>query len=303
MKRWFLRFALFSAAIWAFLAVASLYSVYLARGTPDWYPALPTATAAEQLIEANISEQKVADLFSYAGDVAAAQRRRYLARMANPNAVIPPADIIGPKTVHFSEPEINAFAVKWQAAISAGGAGSFGGRGAEIGRYVRDARVALADGGLLIAARLQEMGVLSNTIASVEFRPELAADSRLSPNLYRVFSGRLPVPSAIWSNPRAKLATNLQYELQNWRLLSGVRADGLANHYAAATAAGRILLAALNGQSVEPIILLPCTVGDLRSSVPLDVTELTIAGQKLTASFRPLTDDELSNLPAMLGNP
>jgi hypothetical protein len=271
--------------MWAFVAMASVYSVYLARSTPDWYSA-PELAQADQQNLANQSVQTAADLFSYASDVAAAQRRNYLARQNDPAAA---TEVIPPKTFTLGEAQVNAFVSQWESSIG-------GGLDRKLSPYLSGARVALLDGRLLVAATVRDMGLLSNSIASIEFMPRLDDGGLLHPVLAGVYSGRLPVPLVMLQKQRHSLTLLLNDALPEWQNESGVGPDGMANHAAAVTAVAKIAQAALEDLAIDPVVLIPCAVGDLRRTVPLRITSLIIADRQLTATFSPLSQDQLHSL-------
>jgi len=276
---------MFVAGAWAFVALASLYSVYLERATPSWYTAAEPSEADQQNL-ANQSVQTAADLFSYASDVAAAQRRNYLARQNEPSST---AEVIPPKTFTLSEGEVNAFVGQWELSVG-------GGIENRISPYLSGSRVALLEGRLLVAATVRDMGLLSNSIASIEFTPKLDDSGMLRPVLAGIYSGRLPVPMVLLQKQRRGLILLLEDSLPEWQNESGVGPDGLANHRAAVAAVAKIALAALNDGPVDPIVLIPCAVGDLRRTVPLRITSLLIAEGELRATLSPLTQDQLGSL-------
>jgi hypothetical protein len=281
MKKWMKRLALGSAALWASVAVTSLYSVYLARSTPEWYsPTRPREDLAGQTV------QTAADLFSYASDVAAAQRRNFLSD--RPDAVSV-ARTIPPKTITIGEDQLNSFVGQWEESV--------GGRlGGSVGRYLTGGRAVLLDGRLIIAGRLKDMGVMSDTVASIEFEPTLDENGSIRPRLSHIYSGRLPVPLALLDRPRRRLIDAMDDAMPEWEARAGVGSDGLGNRDAAAVAAARLILAALDDQSTSGIFLVPCAVGDLRQTVPLQITNLSFSDWRMTVTVAPLTNPQLRNL-------
>jgi hypothetical protein len=281
MKKWMRRLAIGSAALWAAVAMTSLYSVYLARATPEWYS--PGRTGEDL---AGQTVQTAADLFSYASDVGAAQRRNFLAGRADAISV---AATIPPKTITIGEDQLNAFASQWEASL--------GGRlGGSVGRHLTGGRAVLLEGRLIIAGRLVDMGVLSDTVASIEIEPTLDDHGDIRPRLTHVYSGRLPVPLALLDRPRQRLIDAVEEALPEWEVGAGVGADGLGNGDAAAVAAAKLILAALMDQSASGIFLVPCAVGDLRQTVPLRITNLSLSDWRITATVAPLANAQLKTL-------
>lgn len=284
------RIALLVAGWWAVVACVSVYSVHLARSAPEWYAPQPISQAEQENL-ANQSTQTAADLFSYASDVAAAQRRSFLARQAG----TPVSDeAIEPKTLTLNESQLNAFLSQWEGFMDGRVTGSrFGGR---LRAYVSDARVALRPGRLVVAGLLRNLAVLSNTVVSVEFAPRLDERGYLWLGLSHVFSGRLPVPLAILDRPRLSIEQTLQNALPEWQIGAGVGADGLANRDAAAAVAAKLILAALMGRSVDAVVLIPCAVGDMRQTVPLRIAMVEIGDRHITVKLTPLAAGETRSL-------
>jgi hypothetical protein len=283
--KWIKRFSLFLAGLWAFLALASLYSVYLVRGTPRWYVA-PRLSQDQLLAAANESDQKLASLLSYANDIAAAGRRKVLTGKETP---------IAPMTIAFNEVEANAFLIKWQGAF----AGSLGSR---IGRFWRDGRLVLLDKRLVIAGTIQDIAFLRNTIATAEFSPQLDGHGQLWPDLEHIYSGRLPLPLVLLGRPAAKLRQALEAGLPNWNRMARIGPDGLANRHVVDVVWARLILAALDDSSTDAVLLLPSNLADLNHAVPVRLMDLELSEQTLKLTFRPLTDNELSRLAAEIGS-
>jgi hypothetical protein len=269
------------SGLWAFIAVASGYSVYLARGTPDWYAEAPPAESV-RAAAANESDQKLAELLSYASDVAAAQRRRDLTGGGTP------ADIIGPKTITFSELQLNAFLAKWSVPLK--------GVASQVSRYIANPKVVLLSGRLLIAGNLPSSGILSHTVESVEFDPSIEADGQFSLELSHVYCGRLPVALALINGPRHKLTSQLQTSIPQWESRAAVSPQGVANRYAFDAALGKTLLAGLKGYATDSIVFLPCDLTDFRRFVPVRLTQVSLADRSVTFAMRPLSDFELKEL-------
>jgi hypothetical protein len=282
------RLMLFVSGLWAFVAVASLYSVHLARGTPDWYAEAPPSEST-RAAAANESDQKLADMLSYASDIAAAHRRRLRTGPGNP------ADIIGPKTLTFSELQLNAFLAKWSSPLQ--------GAASQVSRYIANPKVVLLDGRLVIAGNLPSAGILSHAVASVEFDPAVQADGEFSLSLSRVYCGRLPVAMALIGNPLRRLTAQLQTSIPQWESRATLSVDGIANRYAFDAAMGKTLLAGITSNAGESIVFLPCDLTDFRRFVPIRVTGVTLADRSVTIDLRPLSDDELKTLSSELHAP
>jgi hypothetical protein len=114
--------------------------------------------------------------------------------------------------------------------------------------------------------------------------------------LSHIYNGRLPVPLTLLQRPRQNLQISLENSLPDWQLASGIGGDGLGNSSAATTAAAELLLAGLTDRSANAVFLIPCAVGDLRKTVPLRITELTIADRQMTITLAPLEESELRSL-------
>jgi hypothetical protein len=286
---WFRRIRLYLAGIWALAALASCYSIYLARGSPDWYQQ-QVATDEQRLAAANQSDQKLAELISYASDVAAAQRLRYRGNAAAATIAV------GPKTITFSELQINEFLKKWDALLG-------GAMGERFGQYVSDGRLILLDKHLLIAGTLKNISVLSNTVLSVEFVPSIDGDGRLWPMLRRVYGGRLPLPEILLQSPKRQLVQGMEGEMQDWQRHALVFPDGLVNHEAMAVEWGNMLLAAVRGTSVNSILVLPSDMGGFGPAVAVRLVDLQVSDRTISFTIRPLTDSEVQSVRADISKP
>jgi hypothetical protein len=280
MKKWVRKFAIYMAGLWAITACVSLYSVYLARSTPDWYVTQRPSESDEGDL-ANQSVQTATDLFSYASDVGAAQRREFLAGSSGSSML--------PRTFILNENQLNALLSRWESNVGANSA-------AKMGRYISDPRVALRKGSFIVAGLVHDMGMISNSVVSVELRPEIDEQGNLWPKLSHIYNGKLPVPLKLLERPRKNLQTAMEDALPEWQLAAGVGGDGLGNAKAATAAAAEILLAGLADKSANAVFLVPCAVGDMKKSVPLRITDLTISDRRLSITLAPLSSAELRTL-------
>jgi hypothetical protein len=274
------RILLFTSGVWAFVAVAGLYSVHLAHGTPDWYQGAVLSNA-RQLAAANQSDQTVAACASYANDIAAAQRRRTLGNQVDP---------IAPKTITLTSDQINAFIEKWESSPDVSESG--------LTRYLSDARVGLADGQVLLAGTIRQQGLLSDTVLSMDVGVALDDDGRLRPNLVQMYAGRLPLPRTVLAPLESRLRSGLERDIARWQSQQHFWPDGLANNDAAAAAWSLIFLAALDDKPADPVLLLPCELGPLQRTVPIRLTQCTITDGQVSFTLRPLTAAELQSQAA-----
>jgi hypothetical protein len=274
------------------LGLASLYSYHLAQDAPRWYQPAQLAPA-DQAAAANQTDQKLADLLSYASDIAAAQRRRFLSVQ---NHQPSPPDRVAPKTITLTELDANAFAAKWSAAD--GGQAS-----ADLSQYIADARLVFLENRLLLAGKLQNLQALNDKVASIEFDPALDDQNRLSLPLSAVYLGQLPVPLRALSKYQAQVRYMLAEELPNLQRRARLYPDGQANPDAAGFIWCRLLLAGMRGQSVDPVIMLPCDLTNIQRSVPVKLESLKIIDQSVTVTIRSLTDAELDEVRTSLHQP
>jgi len=268
------RVLLFSSAIWAFVAVAGVYSVYLSRGTPDWYRQ-QSLTVNQRQIDANESDQTFADFVSYINDLAAAQRRH-----ARTGEVMS----IGPKSVTLTESQINAFIEKWEQTLISTGVG--------LDRYLTGERVAFLEGRILLAATIRNESVLSNTIISAELGLSMDDQDRLAPSVIQYYGGRLPLPRILLASLERQLKAALERNIANWKADQHIWPDGLSDDNAAAAAWAGVLLAALDGEPTDATLLLPCNLGGLDRSVRVRLMDLHVADRQIHFTIRPLTDAE-----------
>jgi hypothetical protein len=260
-----------SSAIWAFVAVAGLDSVYLSRRTPEWY-GRQNVNSEQRAAAANSSDQTIADLVSFANDLGAALRRH----QRTGEAVS-----IGPKTIILTDGQINAFLDKWERSLSEEGIG--------LDQYLTGLRVEFLEGRVLIAGTIQNEGVISDTVVSAELGLLLDDGGQIRPSVIRFYDGRLPLPRVLLASPEKQLRERLQWNIENWRRQQHAWPDGLEDDNAAAALWASILVAALDGKTADSVLLLPCDF----HSVPVRVTALEIVPAQIRFTLAPMSESEL----------
>jgi hypothetical protein len=266
-----------SSAIWAFVALAGLDSVYLSRRTPEWY-GRQNVNPEQQAAAANTSDQTIADLVSFANDLGAAMRRHQRTGEAIS---------IGPKTIILTDDQINAFLDKWEHSLRDEGIG--------LDQYLTGLRVEFLDGRILIAGTIQNESVISDTVISAELGLLLDDQGQIRPSVIRFYDGRLPLPRVLLASPEKQLRERLQWNIENWRRQQHVWPDGLADDNAAAALWASILVAALDGKTVDSVLLLPCDF----HSVPVRVTALEVVAGEIRFTLAPIEAQGL--IPGLVG--
>jgi hypothetical protein len=273
------RILLFAAGLWAFLSFASVYSVYLARGTPSWYVNNPL-TDAQRQTAANDADQKLADLLSYANDIAANQRRHQLGQ---------PLTDIAAKTITLTELEANEFVAKWQGLVGNSIKSRFT-------KYMTDCRLVLLDNRLVIAGTLRDASYLTDSVISITFAPRLDDRGYLWTTLEQVYSGRLLVPRVFTSKLETRFRALLRYDQSRWHARAQIGPDGLANRAAVDLLWTRLVLSSLDNQPDDTLLFLPLELADPKHAVPVRLVDLRMSDGSMTFTIRPLADQELHSL-------
>src|SRR5271163_1522774 len=156
--KWLKRLLCIAGLILAGIIAFCLLGIYLYHGTPSWYHR--RVAGAEQVRDAaNSADQKLLDLFSWAAGAHAQQVRRI-------RGVAHSSDQpIGPKTVTFSEDELNSFLNSWETP----GKSDLQQR---ISRYFTDGRVIFQPDAIILAGQ----SPVIDAVISAEFDPSI--DSR-----------------------------------------------------------------------------------------------------------------------------
>ena len=214
-----------------------------------------------------------------------AQRRAALAAAAKRQPDTRPLE---PLTLSFTQDELNAFYDEWDRAY---------GWSDHYKDHMTDVGIALHDHELILAATMTETGI----VVSVHLRPDLE-DGKLQGRL-RMTGGTLPLPKAVWEGYRDKIRVPLQENLPSLQAGARVSPDGSASDALVAASLSEMLLHVLKGEPADPILFLPYLQDFKRRTFPVKVTALTIEGERMTLTVKPLTNGERQALVSHVREP
>ncbi len=283
--KWLRRVLYLTAFVLLAIIAFALVGIHLYRGTPSWYR--PRVATTQQIKDAaNRADQKLLDLFSWAASAQARQLRRI-------HGISTPDDTpLSPKTVTFTEDEINSFIASWNNPNK---------RDLEqrISRYFTDGRVVFDADALILAGQSPAFGAL----ASAEFDPSIDAQGNLSVTLDSIHAGRLPIPQAALAPHLRSLQVLLQQQLNLQRPTVSVDPALTANASALAASWLRLLLSALNDQPADPILIIPFNITNLRHGLPVKLTAIQIVPGQITLTLTPLSPEDRRPLVDRLQKP
>jgi len=261
--------------------VMVLVAIYLLRGSPDWY-ARATLTAEERALLASEAEGTLLRAREFAASARAAEARS----ATNPAMSAIPTE---PMNVDFSQEAINSIVEKW---------GGIRNWRAGYEQYVRDPVLIFRKDRIILAGLVKDFGA----VVSLHFAPKVTEKGELRLDLVKVLGGNLPMPESMYANYRDKITGGLQRKLAVWQRGAEIEPDGTANEAATSASLARLMLAALNSQPTDAVLFLPLGTGD-DGSVPMKVTEILVADQKLSMTIRPLSSDERKGVAQRLKQP
>jgi hypothetical protein len=281
LKRLLYLIALVLLAIIAF----ALVGIPLYRGTPSWYR--PRIATTQQIKDAaNSADQKLLDLFSWAASAQARQLRRI-------HGISSPDDApLGPKTVTFTEDEVNSFIASWKNPDKSD-------LERRISRYFTDGRVVFDTDALILAGQSPAFG----TLASAQFDPSIDAHGNLNVTLDSILAGRLPIPQVALARQLRSLQFLLQQQLALQRPAVAIDSALTANASALAASWLRLLLTALNDQTADPILIIPFNITNLRHGLPVKLTAIRIVPGQITLTLTPLAPEDRPPLLERLRQP
>lgn len=241
----------------------------LARTTPDWYRKYNLDPAQLEAAAQRVQD-KLAAFQSWAGSQNQAERIAASGRPPVPtDPKEPPPEKI---TISLTEEELNAFFTKWGQAADAKA-------GNKMSEHVQDFVVNLDDGRIILAGKLNG----SEQLMSIHLEPTLEPSpdgngQRLRLEIARVATGVLPLPEALWSGYRNKLVTSLSQKVEQTRNEAAIVKDGSMNSAAVGAAMNKLLLSALEGGTVKPVLFLPHDPTHLENGYPVRLTEVRVEG-------------------------
>lgn len=272
------------------LVIAILFTALGYRklhGVPDWY-ALRTMSTEKLAAAAHSAENKLVEMQNWAAQERARESARLHATTvsttpAATTATRPASQPADTTTIDFTQDELNAFFQKWVAST---------GWAQKFGKYVSDPAIFLQDGRIILAGTVKELG---GTVASVHFQPSIDRDGKLDLRLVRVLGGNLPLPKAVWSSQRDRLARVAAEQLPHWQQHASIAANGTLNLDAVSAGLTEALLHVLHDQPADPVIFLPVAG---HGAIPARLTDVSVQDQTLSLTVRPMTPAERQALLA-----
>jgi hypothetical protein len=264
---------------------------FMLRGTPEWYK--PDTSTPEQR---QIAARNAEDMFTQMTNWAASARAQHLRAAALENGTTTQAatamahEPSQPFQIQFTDQELNAFFDKWA---------DFRGRREFFEQYVQDPRLVLRNNQLILAGTIKEM----NMVVSMQFEPKINEQGRIQMNLVRVLGGILPMPDALWANPRQRIVRMLQSKLPMYQNEATIGSDGSANSAAASIGMNKLLLAVLHRKTADPVLFVPYDVRNLNRTLPVKITAVSIQNNTLTVTAEQMTSAERSALLTKLRAP
>ena len=279
--KWLKRLLRMFALLVVLGAIGAGIAWYLLRGRPSWYDAVAADPAAQQAAAVR-AENELKRTIDWAASQQAQERAAITAARSAPT----PAPSSGPAaarpslTVTFTEQELNAAFQKWGQAY---------GWDTAYGQYIKDPRIVLHDGRLIVAGDVESFG----TMVSLHFEPAVDENRRLQFQLARVLAGRLPLPESAFDGYREKLEQKLRASLPELQRGADIKPDGSANDKAVAAALAKLLLRVLDRQPEEAVLFLPANQG---ARVPVKVADVSIEGKEIGMTVQLMTAQERAAL-------
>jgi hypothetical protein len=264
---------------------------FMLRGTPDWYKPDPSTPEQRESV-ARKAEDKFISMINWAA-TARARRIRSAASDApttSQAAIAMAHEPLQPFQIQFTDQELNAFFDKWA---------DFNGRREYFEQYVESPRLVIRNNQLIAAGTVKEM----NMVVSMEFEPRIDEQGRIQMNLVRVLGGILPMPDALWANPRDKIERFLQSKLPEYQRAASISNDGTANSSAASAGMNKLLLAVLHGETADPVLFVPYDYKNLSRTLPVKITAVSIQNNTLTVTAEQMTAQERTALVNKLRAP
>jgi hypothetical protein len=281
MRRFLRRLLVIFVAVVLGLIAVGLFALHMARAAPGWYQ--PAEWSPEELaIAANEADQKMIDSLNWATDVQAHRARlRYAAEHGStlPATDLPPA----PKTVSFTEEQINASFQKWLIARPD--------IANAIGQYAANVRLVFGQGRLILAGQLLRLG----GVVSVQIEPSIDANGNLRARLAQVDIGTLPMPRVLFGSQFDLARNALAGGLPSWQKKAAFDSDGCANPSAVSAAMAKLALAMLDDQAAEPIGFLP-SLSDRGKPIAVRITAIAISPDGMSITFEAPGDSERNDL-------
>ena len=253
--------------------LAAAIGLYLLRGRPGFYR---TYTWDGQ--QRSVVNQRAVDKLTLAQNLAARAQAGEQRASTAPTTASPTTLPVEPLTVTFTEEELNAFLLHNVEASP-----DFK---RKYEQYVKAPGVFLADGQVILAAEVKEVG----SVVSLHFAPKIDGEGRLHMPLVKSLGGRLPLPTAFMGQYVDRIKSALLSRLPAWQREASIDRTGRSNTSAVAAAMTKLLLGALNDQPSDPVLFMP--IADGSRSVPLRLTDVKVAEDDITLTVQAMTAAE-----------
>lgn len=234
---------------------------------PAWYPKARLNTL-EQAAASNRADQKLIQARSEIAAAYAAQVRA--SRAASGPTTLP----LGEFSIALTEDEINSWVPKWSDEL---------GWSQRVDKYVTEPQIVFDEHEIILAATVKDW----KTIVSLHFLPQLQ-EQKLRLTLTNVMAGTLPLPKVAWSSYEQRLLNALQSRLPEFQKEASIDASGRANSAAVSAAMSELLVHTLNDEPAEPVLFLPEQFSKTPRSLPVKITEVTVADKTLTLTVQPM---------------
>ena len=275
MKK-FLRWVLILVLVLVVIGIAApLFVRHQMHAQPEWYHR-PHLAPDEQAAAANRADQKLIQARSEIAEAYAAQTR---AARAGQTPTTSPADLF---VLSLTEDEMDAWLPKWESEL---------GLSQRLDRYVDDPTIILREQEIILAATVKDW----NTIVSLHFVPKMEA-GKLHITLSGVNAGTLPLPRVSWSSYQDRLLNSLNNRMANFQQQADIDSSGRANSAAVLAAMTELLIHALKDEPAEPVLFLPEQFGRNPKSLPVKITDITVAKKTLNLTVQPMDKDERARL-------
>jgi len=236
---------------------------------PSWYRKLALNDEARQAA-ANSMDQKLIGTVSAAQSAHAAEVRARYHGATTPTTL----ESASPITISLTEDEINAFFITWDQRFH---------WKEKISAFAQDPVVVIEQHELILAATMKGW----DAVISLHLLPRLE-NGKLRISLTEVTAGTLPLPVSAYSSYLNKLIEITDRHLPQLREEAEIDPRGWANGSAVAAAMSELLIRSLHDQPAEPVLFIPDTIGRNARSLPVLVTDVTVADKALTLTLQPM---------------
>jgi hypothetical protein len=257
---------------------APLFVRHQMHRQPEWYPTARLAPD-QRAAAANRADQKLIAARSEIAEAYASQTRQARAGQ------MPTTSAADESVLSLTQDEIDAWLPKWESEL---------GLSQRIEQYLEDPTIIFRDQEIILAATVKDW----NTIVSLHFVPQMEA-GKLHITLSGVNAGMLPLPRVSWSGYQDRLLNSMNNRLADFQRRAEIDPAGRANSAAVLAAMSELLIHALKDEPAEPVLFLPDQFGRNPKSLPVKITDITVANKTLNLTVRPM---DVSERAALLEN-